>query len=838
MKNLGRSIGIYIVVFLAVLSLSMLFRNIGSGNDYKEVKFSQFASHLQEGDYEKLNITDRQLTGTKKNGDMEITYAPSALEINWLEETILYPMINDKKIELESDPPESEYNLFNLLPTILMVLAMGFLFYFMMSQGGNRQAFQFGKNRARLYKSDSKSITFKDVAGLEEEKVELSEIVDFLKNPVKYDKLGARIPKGVLLVGQPGTGKTYISKATAGEAGVPFFTISGSDFVEMFVGVGASRVRDLFAEAKKNAPCIVFIDEIDAVGRRRGAGLGGGNDEREQTLNQLLVEMDGFDGNIGIIILAATNRPDVLDPALLRPGRFDRQVVIGMPDIKGREELFRLYTKNKPLAEDVSPEILAKRTPGFSPADIENLINEAALLTARRNGTKIRMDEIEEATTKVMAGPQKKSRVISDAEKKLTAYHEAGHAIVMRATPGSDPVHQITIIPRGMAGGFTMWLPEEDRFFETKGHMIDTIKHLLGGRVAEELKLDDISTGASNDLERATGIAREMITRYGFSEKLGPVSFSSNDEVFLGRDFSTRQNYSDEIAAEVDREIRRLLEECYAETRRILQENDAAFERVAQALLMVETIDGDQFERLFTGDITPEDLKTEVDTENKEIARKNKIEAEESARIEAERRRELEEQRRREQEAKLEELKEQGPKGMKLDWSEEPEDIFGYEEYKRATDKRPKVQPKKLTQDNPKPDAEEPAVEIKPGAAPEEPAIDITPEVVPETPEVKAEEPAVPEVKAEETKSPKKAAPKKTSTRKTAAKKSETGDAEPKKTSTRKTAAKKSETGDAEPKKTSTRKTAAKKSETDGAAAAAEEASAEKTEPTETDEKE
>ena len=548
-------------------------------------------------------------------------------------------MLEENKVELESDPPESEYNLFNLLPTILMVVAMGFLFYFMMSQGGNRQAFQFGKNRAKLYKSDGKAITFKDVAGLEEEKVELAEIVDFLTNPVKYDKLGARIPKGILLVGQPGTGKTYISKATAGEAGVPFFTISGSDFVEMFVGVGASRVRDLFSEAKKNAPCIIFIDEIDAVGRRRGAGLGGGNDEREQTLNQLLVEMDGFDGNLGIIILAATNRPDVLDPALLRPGRFDRQIVIGMPDIRGREELFRLYTKNKPLAEDVSPEILAKRTPGFSPADIENLINEAALLTARRNGTRIRMDEIEEATTKVMAGPQKKSRVISEAERKLTAYHEAGHAIVMRATPGADPVHQITIIPRGMAGGFTMWLPEEDRFFETKGHMIDNIRHLLGGRVAEELKLDDISTGASNDLERATGIARQMITKYGFSEKLGPVSFSSSDEVFLGRDFSTRQNYSEEVASEVDHEIRTLLTQCYTETRKILQENDAAFERVAQALLLVETLDGEQFERLFTGEADPETIRLEIENENQEIARKNKKEAEESKRIEEEEKR-------------------------------------------------------------------------------------------------------------------------------------------------------------------------------------------------------
>ena len=636
MRNFRRSIGTYIIIFIVVLMVSMMMRNMSENQNVKEVKFSQFAVHLENGSFDSVNITDRKITGTKPNGEMEVTYAPSALEISWLEEKILYPQLDEGKIELDSEAPKSEYTLLNLLPTILMVAAMVFLFYFMMSQGGNKQAFQFGKNRARLYKNDQKSITFKDVAGLEEEKVELMEVVDFLKNPGKYNKLGARIPKGILLVGHPGTGKTYISRATAGEAGVPFFTISGSDFVEMFVGVGASRVRDLFSEAKKNAPCIVFIDEIDAVGRRRGAGLGGGNDEREQTLNQLLVEMDGFEDNIGIIVLAATNRPDVLDPALLRPGRFDRQIVIGMPDIKGREELFRLYTKNKPLDDDVSPEILAKRTPGFSPADIENLINEAALLTARRNGTKIRMDEIEEATTKVMAGPQKKSRVISEEEKKLTAYHEAGHAIVMRATPDSDPVHQITIIPRGVAGGFTMWLPEEDRFFETKGHMINNIKHLLGGRVAEELKLDDISTGASNDLERATEIARQMITKYGFSEKLGPVSFSSNDEVFLGRDFSTRQNISEEVASEVDREIRKMLEDCYAETRKILQDNDAAFERVAQALLLVETLDGEQFERLFSGEATPEMIRDEVETEARDIAQKNKKEAEESRRIEEE----------------------------------------------------------------------------------------------------------------------------------------------------------------------------------------------------------
>ena len=524
-----------------------------------------------------------------------------------------------------------------------MVVALGFLFYFMMSQGGNNKAFQFGKNRAKLYKENGKNIKFEDVAGLKEEKEELEEIVDFLKNPSKYSNLGARIPKGVLLVGSPGTGKTYISRATAGEAGVPFFTISGSDFVEMFVGVGASRVRDLFEQAKKNAPCIIFIDEIDAVGRKRGAGLGGGNDEREQTLNQLLVEMDGFDGNAGIIILAATNRPDVLDPALLRPGRFDRQIVIGMPDVKAREEIFRVHTKNKPLADDVTLEVLARRTPGFSPADIENLVNEAALLTARRNGTKIRMDEIEEATTKVMAGPAKKSRVISESERKLTAYHEAGHAIVMKSLPKSDPVHQITIIPRGMAGGFTMSLPEDEKFFMTKGDMVNMIKHLLGGRVAEELKLDDISTGASNDLERATGIARQMITKYGFSKKLGPVSFSSNEEVFLGKDLSTRQNYSEETASEIDNEIKHILESCYIDTTAILKEHDEAFERVAQALLLVETLDGEQFNDLYDGKVTPEELADNVKAREEEIAEMNEAEAKESEKLEEQRRAEAEE---------------------------------------------------------------------------------------------------------------------------------------------------------------------------------------------------
>lgn len=643
MKRFIKNFAIYLVIFAVVLGVAFFYKGADGAKKTAEVKFSTFATHLEKGKYKTINITDRKMTATLKNGNKEYAYAPSVVEISWLENSYVFPQVKSGKLKLSSDPPQSSVNFFSLLPTIIMVVALGFLFYFMMSQGGNNKAFQFGKNRAKLYKENGKNIRFADVAGLKEEKEELEEIVDFLKNPSKYSNLGARIPKGVLLVGNPGTGKTYISRATAGEAGVPFFTISGSDFVEMFVGVGASRVRDLFDQAKKNAPCIIFIDEIDAVGRKRGAGLGGGNDEREQTLNQLLVEMDGFDGNSGIIILAATNRPDVLDPALLRPGRFDRQIVIGMPDVKAREEIFKVHTKNKPLADDVTIEILARRTPGFSPADIENLVNEAALLTARRNGTKIRMDEIEEATTKVMAGPAKKSRVISEAERKLTAYHEAGHAIVMKAIPNSDPVHQITIIPRGMAGGFTMSLPEDEKFFRTKGDMVNMIKHLLGGRVAEALKLDDISTGASNDLERATAIARQMITKYGFSSKLGPVSFSSSDEVFLGKDFSTRQNYSEETASEIDAEIKHILESCYEATTNILKENDEAFERVAQALLLIETLDGEQFNDLYEGKITPEELAENVKARDEEIAELNKAEAKESERLEEERRQEAEE---------------------------------------------------------------------------------------------------------------------------------------------------------------------------------------------------
>ncbi|MBR0139657.1 MAG: ATP-dependent zinc metalloprotease FtsH, partial [Firmicutes bacterium] len=446
-------------------------------------------------------------------------------------------------------------------------------------------------------------------------------------------------------VGPPGTGKTYVSKAVAGEAGVPFFSISGSDFVEMFVGVGASRVRDLFETAKKNAPCLVFIDEIDAVGRRRGAGIGGGNDEREQTLNQLLVEMDGFGANEGIIILAATNRPDVLDPAILRPGRFDREITINVPDVKGREAIFKLYTRNKPIDETVSIETLAKMTPGFTPADIENMMNEAALLTARRNGTIIHMDDLEEAITRVIAGPKKKSRVMSDKERKLTAFHEAGHAVVTRAIPGADPVHQVTIMPRGRAGGFTLSLPTEDKYYMTKSDMLDEIKILLGGRIAEALVMGDISTGASNDLERATKLAHDMVTKYGMSEAIGPINYSDNDEVFLGRDFTSKLNISDELAAKIDREVRSIIDGAYADTEAILVARRAQLDAVAEALLDVETLDGDEFEAIFTGSKTLDQLKAENEALSKVRIEKEKKEAEERAKRE----REEEERRRREE---------------------------------------------------------------------------------------------------------------------------------------------------------------------------------------------
>ncbi len=604
MKRFFKGMSVYLlIVILIMFGVSLFGSNVES---VSEMDITELVSNIKAGNVERIIMVDNILQGKLKDGTQFITVFPHEIIERFYVEN-LESLVQSGAISYGAEDPPSTPWYVDLLPTIMILLVFGvFWFVFMQqSQGGSGgRVMSFGKSRARMHKEDDgKRVTFADVAGLKEEKEELREIVDFLKNPRKYIEIGARIPTGVLLVGPPGTGKTYLSRAVAGEAGVPFFTISGSDFVEMFVGVGASRVRDLFEQAKKNSPCIIFIDEIDAVGRRRGAGLGGGHDEREQTLNQLLVEMDGFAVNEGIIVMAATNRADILDPALLRPGRFDRTIYVGLPDIRGREEILQVHTKNKPLDEDVDLKVVAKRTPGFTPADLENLVNEAALLTARNNLKNIPMRLIEEASIKVMAGPEKKSKVVSEKERRLTAYHEAGHALASRLIPGTDPVHMVTIIPRGMAGGFTAYIPEEDRSFITKKQMEDKLVTLLGGRVAEALVLGDISTGAQNDIERATKIARSMVTHYGMNEKLGPMTYGTDEEeVFVGRDFGRTRNYSEEVAAEIDREMRKIIDEAYHRAEKLISENMDKLERIAQALLEKETIDGKEFEKIFLGE--------------------------------------------------------------------------------------------------------------------------------------------------------------------------------------------------------------------------------------------
>ncbi len=588
--------GIIIVVIVFIVGLFY----VESLKTERTIPYSKFEQYWINDQVQSIKIREGSLAieGELENREHFVTIVPQN-RLNLLFDK--YPK-NGEVIE-EYEEQSNVFAWLQFVPSlIIIIMSLGLWFLFMQqSQGGGsgRGVMNFGKSRAKMATQDTKKVTFKDVAGAKEEKEELEEIVDFLKQPRRYIEMGARIPKGVLLFGPPGTGKTLLAKAVAGEAGVPFFSISGSDFVEMFVGVGASRVRDLFDQAKKNSPCIIFIDEIDAVGRHRGAGLGGGHDEREQTLNQLLVEMDGFGVNEGIIIIAATNRPDILDPALLRPGRFDRQIVVGAPDIKGREEILKIHVKNKPLSEEVKLDVLAKRTPGFTGADLENLTNEAALLAVRRDKKFITMSEMEEAITRVLAGPEKKSKLRTEKTNKLTAYHEAGHAVVSRLLDKYDKVHEISIIPRGMAGGYTMHLPDEDKDYISKSDLENDMISLLGGRVAEKLVLGDISTGAKNDIDRVSSIARKMVMEYGMSEEIGTISFGGDNEVFLGRDFTKSRNFSEELGAKIDREIKKIVDKAYNKTQTLLSENISKLHAVAKALLEKEKLDGEEFEELF-----------------------------------------------------------------------------------------------------------------------------------------------------------------------------------------------------------------------------------------------
>ena len=565
-----------------------------SNTPKNEMSYSNFIKEVQQDEVKNVTIVDNSvIKGKLKNGAEFTTIAPRD---NKLVETL-----EARDVEIRAELPPQPSMLSNLLSSILPMVVIVILWFFMMNnaQGGGSRVMSFGKSKAKLYGDGKSKVTFKDVAGADEAKQELEEVVEFLKAPQKYNQLGAKIPKGVLLYGPPGTGKTLLAKAVAGEAGVPFFSISGSDFVEMFVGVGASRVRDLFDQAKKNAPCIVFIDEIDAVGRQRGAGLGGGHDEREQTLNQLLVEMDGFGANEGIIMIAATNRPDILDPALLRPGRFDRQIVVDKPDIRGRRAILRVHTKGKPIDPSVDLGVIARQTPGFTGADLANLVNEGALLAARNNQVTITMSDLEEAAERVMMGPERKSRVITDEEKRLTAYHEGGHTLVGMLLDHTDPVHKVTIIPRGRAGGYTLSLPTEDRYYATRSEMLDQLKVLLGGRVAEALVLHEISSGASSDLQRATELARRMTCEYGMSEVLGAVTFGHRQEqVFLGRDIGRQNDYSEKVAAQIDGEIRRFIDEAYEGTVKLLNDNMDKLHLIAQNLIERETLEGHEVEEL------------------------------------------------------------------------------------------------------------------------------------------------------------------------------------------------------------------------------------------------
>ena len=591
MNKFFKNVLFYLLIIMVIIWMFDLY---GEKNSKPaDISYTSFMQHVQQDEIKQVTIVDNVISGKLKDGKEFSTVAPN--------DSKLVEKLEAKKVDIKAELPPQPPWWMSILSSILPMLIIVGLWFMLMNQGGagGGKVMNFGKSRARRYDEEKLKITFKDVAGAEEAKQELEEVVEFLKHPQKYNDLGAKIPKGVLLYGPPGTGKTLLAKAVAGEAGVPFFSISGSDFVEMFVGVGASRVRDLFDQAKKSAPCIVFIDEIDAVGRQRGAGLGGGHDEREQTLNQLLVEMDGFSANEGIIMIAATNRPDILDPALLRPGRFDRQIVVDRPDIKGRTEILKVHVKGKPIGQDVNLDVIAQRTPGFTGADLSNLVNEAALLTARKDKKAINMSEMEEAAERVIMGPERKSRVISDKEKRLTAYHEGGHTIVGMLLEHTDPVHKVTIIPRGRAGGYTLSLPKEDKYYATRSEMLDELKVLLGGRVAEALVLKEISSGASNDLQRATQLARQMICEYGMSENIGPVTFGHRqDQVFLGRDIARNKDYSEEVAAEIDKEVRSFMEDAYAATEKLLSDNIDKLHVIAKALMEKETLEEEEINQL------------------------------------------------------------------------------------------------------------------------------------------------------------------------------------------------------------------------------------------------